>query len=282
MKDKLEGGETVYPPKPKGEAKKRKTNSKEKPRRKRLRRSVSSEPEDTEGSHFDDEIPEDEEDREDLSQIESALQTPLTNDQVVVKLNELKSSKREARSQKLELADKIKVLRKEMDDAKSTEEKIDSKISAMCIAGRNQYSKGAIQQDFATGIKELDQELAAEEDEENFNPDVEARDYEEVARGLPVFCVCFPRLFHLMEPGVLDALAAYLGTLGSIVLERAMLTCVRFLLELIRNCRAAFAKTQISQASRRLKRLRFLSFKPIVRSLQRPAGQQTVGHLSIS
>jgi hypothetical protein len=41
-----------------------------------------------------------------------------------------------------------------------------------------------------TGIqKELDQELALEEDEENFNPDVELRDYEQVAQSLPVFCV---------------------------------------------------------------------------------------------
>ena len=37
--------------------------------------------------------------------------------------------------------------------------------------------------------KELDQELALEEDEENFNPDVELRDYDQVARSLPVFCV---------------------------------------------------------------------------------------------
>lgn len=36
----------------------------------------------------------------------------------------------------------------------------------MCISGRNQYSKGAIQQDFAASMRELDQELAAEEDEE--------------------------------------------------------------------------------------------------------------------
>lgn len=40
------------------------------------------------------------------------------------------------------------------------------KMSAMCISGRNQYFKGAIQQDFAAGMRELDQELAAEEDEE--------------------------------------------------------------------------------------------------------------------
>jgi len=62
-------------------------------------------------------------------------------------------------------------------------------MSAVCIAGRNEYSKGAIQQDFAAGIKELDQENAADEDEENFNPEEDLRDYDEVTRSLPVFCV---------------------------------------------------------------------------------------------
>ena len=64
-----------------------------------------------------------------------------------------------------------------------------AEMSAICIAGRNEYSKGAIQQDFAAGIKELDMENAAEDDEENFNPEEDIRHYDEVARSLPVFCV---------------------------------------------------------------------------------------------
>jgi hypothetical protein len=59
----------------------------------------------------------------------------------------------------------------------------------MCITGRNAYSKGAIQQDFAAGIRELNMENAEEEDEEAFNPDEDQRDYDEVARSLPVFCI---------------------------------------------------------------------------------------------
>ena len=46
-----------------------------------------------------------------------------------------------------------------------------------------------LMQDFAAGIRELDQEIAADEDEENFDPENELRDYDEVARSLPVFCV---------------------------------------------------------------------------------------------
>ena len=42
---------------------------------------------------------------------------------------------------------------------------------------------------FAAGIKELDQENQIESNEAGFNPDEDLRDYAEVARSLPVFCV---------------------------------------------------------------------------------------------
>lgn len=67
-------------------------------------------------------------------------------------------------------------------------------MSALCISGRNQYSKGAIQQDFAAGIKEIDQGIAAEEDKDNFNPEEDVRDHDEVAKSLPVFCVSSRKL----------------------------------------------------------------------------------------
>lgn len=63
---------------------------------------------------------------------------------------------------------------------------IQAEISASCIAGRNEYSRGAIQRDFAAGIKELYQ---ADQDEETFNPDEELHDYEKMGAELKVFCV---------------------------------------------------------------------------------------------
>ena len=110
-------------------------------------------------------------------------------EQITAKLQELRTAKKEARVHKTEITENIIVLRQQIEDAEEAQQKIESKLSALCISGRNRYSRGAIQQDFAAGIKELDQELAAEEDEENFDPEAEVRDYEEVARGLPVFCV---------------------------------------------------------------------------------------------
>ncbi|KAK8140534.1 hypothetical protein PG984_000600 [Apiospora sp. TS-2023a] len=57
------------------------------------------------------------------------------------------------------------------------------------IRGRNEYSRSTIQQDFAHGLKILDQETAMQDQGENYNPEKDLRDYEAVANLLPVFCV---------------------------------------------------------------------------------------------
>ena len=183
LEGELEDGKTVY--KPKAGAKKRKSGGINKPR-KRLRKD-SSDSEDSGDSEFKDTDSEDD-DGESIAD-PSENQEPLTDEQISTKLQELKSTKKEARNQKNEVLAKMESVRKDIREAKHSEEKIESDLSVLCISGRNQYSTGAIQQDFAAGIKELDQEIAAEEDEENFNPDSDVRDYEEVARSLPVFCV---------------------------------------------------------------------------------------------
>nr|OQO23405.1 hypothetical protein B0A51_11937 [Rachicladosporium sp. CCFEE 5018] len=54
---------------------------------------------------------------------------------------------------------------------------------------KNEYSREAIRTDFAAGIRELDHEDAADENPDAFNPDEDLRDYDEVARSLPVYCV---------------------------------------------------------------------------------------------
>ncbi|HEU0047929.1 MAG TPA: hypothetical protein VFQ43_10045, partial [Nitrososphaera sp.] len=85
--------------------------------------------------------------------------------------------------------DKIKDLRRQMHEVERAQDAAEAVIFQKCIQGRNEYSKGAIQQDFAAGIKELDMEIQEEEDAANFNPENDVRDYDEVARSLPVFTV---------------------------------------------------------------------------------------------
>lgn len=119
----------------------------------------------------------------------TSQKTPLTEDDIETRLSELKATKRSARRQRTELTTKIEEVNSDLEKLSARSDEIESKRSILCIAGRNEYSKSAIRVDFAAGIKELDQENQADEDPDAFDPDEEIRDYEEVARSLPVFCV---------------------------------------------------------------------------------------------
>lgn len=206
LKSSVEDGKVCFAPRARASKKKRKAKINHSARKKQRRsKEDDSFDEDTEDSELSDEDVE-------VGSENEETREPLTEEQVNAKLLELRETKREARTQKGELTDKMALLKREIHEVKTSEKKVEAKMSALCISGRNQYSKGAIQhvcktlppivllhiicdnadpllQDFAAGIKELDQELAADEDEENFDPECELRDYDEVARSLPVFCV---------------------------------------------------------------------------------------------
>ncbi|KAL8913784.1 MAG: hypothetical protein Q9171_001518 [Xanthocarpia ochracea] len=109
---------------------------------------------------------------------------PLTAEKITTKIAELREKKKEAKTSMAALEEGIRHTRAKQAQAISARDEIKWKINMACIFGRNQYSKDAIRQDYAAGIKELDQE-----NEAIFKPEEEARDYEEVARSLPVFCV---------------------------------------------------------------------------------------------
>ncbi|KAL5424202.1 hypothetical protein PMIN06_005395 [Paraphaeosphaeria minitans] len=116
-------------------------------------------------------------------------QIPLTMQDIEQKVASLKQSKKEAREENKENQARIDALKPKIRKLKSKIATANAKKLAICIQGRNEYSKTAIQKDFAAGIKELDQEAAMEADEEAFDPDQEIRDYDQVANSLPVFCV---------------------------------------------------------------------------------------------
>lgn len=129
LRDKLDDGQAVYPPKPEP-SKKRKATSKGKPRKKQ-RRTRTSDDENTEDSDFQEEsdgdiVDEDSNPSEDICNGQEAL----TEDQIATKLHELKTGRKEARIQKLLLTDKMTATRKEIAEAKRAEDKIDSEMAA--------------------------------------------------------------------------------------------------------------------------------------------------------
>ena len=120
--------------------------------------------------------------------IANSRSSVLTSHDIKDEITELKLMKRGAYMDRADLVARIKGQKQEVESLVKAKSKIEAEMIALCIASRNHYSRHAIQQDFAAGVKEMDHGNAAEEDE-NFNPDDDFRDYDEVARSLSVFCV---------------------------------------------------------------------------------------------
>ncbi|KAH7117730.1 hypothetical protein B0J11DRAFT_90327 [Dendryphion nanum] len=191
LQEQFDQGQTVYAPKT--NLGKRKNISSANNSRKRRQSKQNDSEDDVVVS--DDEIDETEDEDEDEPDDESDFEIvapprkSLDVDDLEMKITQLRSTKAEARRHRAETKEAIKDIVPRIKEVKAKATKIRAEMNAICIAGRNEYSKGAIQLDFAAGIKELDQENAAEEDEETFNPDEDLRNYDEVAKSLPVFCV---------------------------------------------------------------------------------------------
>lgn len=173
LKDELEDGKVVFEPVTK--KRKRPLGNSFKSRKDRLEHLESNVDDDSDASDEGQSIDTDRE--------------PLSEKAIITKIAGLRTMKKDSRVFSRELNSKLSALRVETKNLKLNKDKLEADMNAICINGRNNYSRGAIQQDFAAGIKELDQENANEEDADNFNPDEDIRDYGEVAQSLPVFCV---------------------------------------------------------------------------------------------
>jgi hypothetical protein len=172
LEEQMEDGKTVYAPQvgtgTRSPSKKRKRGDPQKANRKKQRRNDSEdESEYREQTSDEDEVGQMD---EDLDEPESKSQDqgePLTSDAITAKIAELKDVKKDGRRQRLDVEAKLKDIRKRISEIDAAETKIQDEMNALCIAGRNSYSRQAIKDDYAAGIKELDQELAEEADSAN-------------------------------------------------------------------------------------------------------------------
>jgi GTPase SAR1 family protein len=184
LKEKHSQGDTVYAPRPKlSKKRKRAQKSGHKPKKR-----ANMDDDDRDGFIVDDDDSEISSASEDEND-EVRITEPLTGNQIKVKVEELKAAKADLRKQRIEFNATKKKAKEEIRDLKAQKKDLEDRQKAICIAARNEWSRSRIQDDYAMGIKELDQECAEEEDEDNFNPDADVRDYEQVAQSLPVFCV---------------------------------------------------------------------------------------------
>ena len=119
----------------------------------------------------------------------SKSREPLSESDIKKKLEEICGAMAEARGATAALKAQSSEVKAENKNIRREISELESQIASCCIKGRNTLSRSSIQEDFALGIKELDQENAIEDDEANFDPDEDIRDYEAVAESLPVYCV---------------------------------------------------------------------------------------------
>ena len=182
LKDVL-AGKDVFAPKPKT-SQKRRVEQRERPNKRRCPSSQSET--DSESEVTTPNSPTEVFEREDV--LGGTMDLPLTVGDITVKIAELSEEKKEARHAKSEVEDSIKRIQMKQEEIIKGRQAIEAKITTICILGRNRCVTEIVQQDYAALIKDMDQEIAAEDDDD-FNPDCDARDYTKVAQDLPVFCV---------------------------------------------------------------------------------------------
>ncbi|KAA8898231.1 hypothetical protein FN846DRAFT_910178 [Sphaerosporella brunnea] len=204
IKDKAEAGEVVYEPKlsktdkdaddkdaDKGKKRKRGAS----PARIGKRKTRRCEEDDADVFAVDDDDDDDEEEQpsdkeeEETDKLEEDEGEPVSLEEIEAKIDELKESKKAARKQKSELIHSITKLKADISELSDSIRKLENEVACRCIKERNAYSTAAIQQDFVAGLRELDLEAAEEQQGDNFDPNIDIRDYDEIAKNLPVFCV---------------------------------------------------------------------------------------------
>lgn len=136
---------------------------------------------------------------------DEASKPALTRKDVSTKLDELQSAV-EFKTIEYESKEKqYETLQAKLQSMEQQKAGIAGERAALCVEKRNNYCRvrisshpirlpltpviqDAIRQDFAAGIREIDEEDDSA-DAENYDPSVQKRDYDEVARSLSAFCI---------------------------------------------------------------------------------------------
>lgn len=143
LSQKHADGKTVYHPSENSKKRKRGATSS------RSRKNRTS-------SDFDDSDSDSasESDSDKENQLRDEDRDPLSGDQIREVLADLKAERKQIRHRRKEIDAKLARSRDELKPLQPEEARLLGTVKAVCIQGRNGYSKGAIQRDFAMGIKE--------------------------------------------------------------------------------------------------------------------------------
>ncbi|KAI0481588.1 hypothetical protein F4859DRAFT_512731 [Xylaria cf. heliscus] len=113
----------------------------------------------------------------------------LTEEDIQSMTEYLRSRKAKAIDEKESIDQKIDDDENRLEGLQDEVADLEEQLNLACVSRRNDCSRGAIRDQFALGLKELDQQEAHSQDPTNFDPDKEFRDYAGIGHSLPVFCI---------------------------------------------------------------------------------------------
>lgn len=117
---------------------------------------------------------------------------PLTKNQISQKLEELEGQVEIEGANFNQLEHQLEQSRNNLTDLNQEKATLTSEILRLCVTLRNDYCKNTIRADFVAGLRQHDQEGELEgelETGETCDPSAGERNYDEVARQLPVFTI---------------------------------------------------------------------------------------------
>ncbi|KAK2605099.1 hypothetical protein N8I77_007970 [Diaporthe amygdali] len=125
---------------------------------------------------------------DDPNEEDSADHLPLTTNEISAKLTDLdgKSQAKDAHCEDIEK--RLETTQEEICSLQNEKNDTSAESLRLCVYKRNEQVKKSIRVHFANGIMEID-EADAQADDVNFDPSIKQRDYHEMGRSLPVFCV---------------------------------------------------------------------------------------------
>ncbi|KAI1429250.1 hypothetical protein F5Y12DRAFT_727371 [Xylaria sp. FL1777] len=113
----------------------------------------------------------------------------LTSEDIQSMIKYLRSQKRSAIDEKKKLQEKIDNGEIRLVCLEEEVSELEEELKVACVSQRNNLSRQTIRAQFALGLKELDEYEAERIDPNSFDPEKSLRDYAEVGRSLPIFCV---------------------------------------------------------------------------------------------
>ncbi|KAL8689796.1 MAG: hypothetical protein Q9218_004614 [Villophora microphyllina] len=113
----------------------------------------------------------------------------LTIQHVRAEIDRFRVEESQALERRMDLRTRMKNLRQERSQAVKNMEENKTIMHSECIGWRNEYSTRDIQNQFIAGVQEFDEDLAADRLETDAKDLDYIRDYDQLRRSLPVFCV---------------------------------------------------------------------------------------------